>query len=75
MEAKEAETGLMEVIVESDARVEMLSIQIIPADSKVADGKNWKCISVFSTIVTCRCQSCSLFIDNSTALNGISGAY
>lgn len=71
MEAKDAETWLMKVIIKLDGRVDMLSIQIIPEDSKVADGESWKRTSGFSTTVICQGRSCSLFINNDNVLNSV----
>lgn len=52
IEVKDAGTGLIEVIAKPDVRVNMLSIRIVLEDDKVVNGKSWKRIGVFSTIVT-----------------------
>lgn len=50
----------------------MISIHINLEDSKVVYVENWTRTSVFSTTVTCHDQSCLLFIDSGSALNGVS---
>lgn len=56
------------MIIKLDARVGMLSFQIVPEDNKVARDESLKRTNNFSTIVTCRRRSYLLFIGNS-ALN------
>lgn len=72
VEAKDAEAKLIDVVAEPDAKIVILLIQTVLEDIIVADGKNWRHTSVFSTIVTCLGKSRSLYINIGSALNGMS---
>lgn len=72
MEARDYETGILDVTLELDPKIDILSLQVVLWDGLKANNGNWKCTSVFSTIVTCRGKSYVRYIDSGSAINGVS---